>query len=158
MFRRNPDFHVQLVQVLKVMITGFQKCRIIAYDVRAPAVLGMSALEQAAVDEKMIELDGSPNKGVLGANAILGVSLAVTHAAANLQNMPLYRYLGGGGACVLPVPMMNILNGGRHAEDSVDLQEFMVMPVVAYFMIENLFCKKIKEPERNRPILVGVIP
>ena len=97
----------------------------------APAVSGMSALDQAAVDKRMIELDGTPNKAKLGANAILGVSLAVAHAAANSQGMPLYRYLGGEGAHVLPVPMMNILNGGRHAEDSVDLQEFMVMPVGA---------------------------
>ncbi len=97
----------------------------------APAVSGMSALDQAAVDKRMIELDGTPNKARLGANAILGVSLAVAHAAANSQGMPLYRYLGGEDAHVLPVPMMNILNGGRHAEDSVDLQEFMVMPVGA---------------------------
>jgi enolase len=97
----------------------------------APAVSGMSALDQAAVDKRMIGLDGTPNKSKLGANAILGVSLAVAHAAANSQGMPLYRYLGGEGAHVLPVPMMNILNGGRHAEDSVDLQEFMVMPVGA---------------------------
>lgn len=96
-----------------------------------PAVSGMSALDQAAVDKRMIELDGTPNKARLGANAILGVSLAVAHAAANSQGMPLYRYLGGEDAHVLPVPMMNILNGGRHAEDSVDLQEFMVMPVGA---------------------------
>ena len=97
----------------------------------APAVSGMSALDQAAVDKRMIELDGTPNKARLGANAILGVSLAVAHAAANSQGMPLYRYLGGEDAHVLPVPMMNILNGGRHAGDSVDLQEFMVMPVGA---------------------------
>jgi len=97
----------------------------------APAVSGMSALDQAAVDKRMIELDGTPNKARLGANAILGVSLAVAHAAANSQGMPLYRYLGGEDAHVLPVPMMNIINGGRHAEDSVDLQEFMVMPVGA---------------------------
>ncbi|MDY6893622.1 MAG: phosphopyruvate hydratase [Chloroflexota bacterium] len=97
----------------------------------APALFGMSALDQMAIDQRMIELDGTPNKGKLGANAILGVSLAVAHAAANSRGMPLYRYLGGEGACILPVPMMNILNGGRHAEDSVDLQEFMVMPVGA---------------------------
>jgi enolase len=97
----------------------------------APALLGMSALDQPAVDGKMIELDGTPNKAKLGSNAILGVSLAVAHAAANSQGMPLYRYLGGDGACLLPVPMMNILNGGKHADDSVDLQEFMVMPVRA---------------------------
>jgi enolase len=97
----------------------------------APALLGMSALDQAAVDRKMIDLDGTPNKGRLGANAILGVSLAVAHAAARSREMPLYRYLGGDGASILPVPMMNIVNGGKHAEDSVDLQEFMVMPVGA---------------------------
>jgi enolase len=91
----------------------------------------MSALDQSAIDEKMIELDGTPNKERLGANAILGVSLAVAHAAANSQGLPLYRHLGGEDSCILPVPMMNILNGGKHAEDSVDLQEFMVMPAGA---------------------------
>ncbi len=100
-------------------------------DVIAPAIVGMSALEQSAIDQRMIDLDGTPNKGKLGANAILGVSLAAAHAAANSQGMPLYRYLGGEDAHLLPVPMMNILNGGRHAEDSVDLQEFMVMPAGA---------------------------
>ncbi|MEE8373680.1 MAG: phosphopyruvate hydratase [Dehalococcoidia bacterium] len=97
----------------------------------APALLGMSALDQEAIDRKMIDLDGTPNKAKLGANAILGVSLAVAHAAAAHEGMPLYRYLGAEGAHVLPVPMMNILNGGKHADDSVDLQEFMVMPVGA---------------------------
>jgi enolase len=97
----------------------------------APELIGMSALDQEAVDQKMIDLDGTPNKAKLGANAILGVSLAVAHAAACHQGVPLYRYLGGEDAHVLPVPMMNILNGGKHAEDSVDLQEFMVMPVGA---------------------------
>jgi enolase len=100
-------------------------------DVIAPAIEGMSALDQSAIDQRMIDLDGTPNKGKLGANAILGVSLAVAHAAANSQGMPLYRYLGGEDAHLLPVPMMNILNGGKHAEDSVDLQEFMVMPAGA---------------------------
>jgi len=97
----------------------------------APAIVGMSALKQEAIDRMMIELDGTPNKGKLGANAILGVSLAVAHAAANSQVMPLYRYLGGKEAHLLPVPLMNILNGGKHAEDSVDLQEFMVVPAGA---------------------------
>jgi len=97
----------------------------------APALVGMSALDQEAIDRKMIDLDGTSNKAKLGANAILGVSLAVAHAAAAHQGMPLYRYLGAEGAHVLPVPMMNILNGGKHADDSVDLQEFMVMPVGA---------------------------
>jgi len=100
-------------------------------DVIAPAIEGMSALDQSAIDQRMIDLDGTPNKEKLGANALLGVSLAVAHAAANSQDMPLYRYLGGEDAHLLPVPMMNILNGGKHAEDSVDLQEFMVMPAGA---------------------------
>jgi len=94
----------------------------------APELVGMSALDQVALDERMMELDGTPNKGNLGANAILGVSLAAARAAANYLGIPLYRYLGGPAARTLPVPMMNILNGGKHAEDSTDLQEFMVMP------------------------------
>jgi enolase len=97
----------------------------------APAIVGMSALKQEAIDQTMIELDGTPNKGKLGANAILGVSLAVAHAAANSKGVPLYRYLGKKEAHLLPVPLMNILNGGKHAEDSVDLQEFMVVPAGA---------------------------
>ena len=91
-------------------------------------VIGMSALDQAVIDQKMIELDGTPDKSRLGANAILGASLAIAHAAANSSGIPLYRHLGGAAACTLPVPMMNILNGGKHAQDSTDLQEFMVMP------------------------------
>ncbi|HEY49862.1 MAG TPA: phosphopyruvate hydratase [Dehalococcoidia bacterium] len=110
---------------------GVQRALANIREVIAPAVSGMSALDQGAVDRRMIELDGKPNKAKLGANAILGVSLAVAHAAASSQGIPLYRYLGGEGACLLPVPMMNILNGGKHAEGSVDLQEFMVMPVGA---------------------------
>ncbi|TAK32473.1 MAG: phosphopyruvate hydratase [Chloroflexota bacterium] len=94
----------------------------------APALVGLSALDQVSLDQTMIELDGTPNKSRLGANAILGVSLAVAHAAANSLEAPLYRYLGGAGARTLPVPMMNILNGGRHAADSTDFQEFMIMP------------------------------
>jgi enolase len=97
----------------------------------APALSDMSVLAQAALDERMLELDGTPNKSVLGANAILGVSLAAAHAAAELLKIPLYRYLGGEGARVVPVPMMNILNGGKHAHGSTDFQEFMVMPVGA---------------------------
>src|SRR4030042_2682551 len=92
-------------------------------EIIAPAIVGMSAVDQVAIDQKMIGLDGTPNKSKLGANAILGVSLAVAHAAANSQGMPLYRYLGGEAARLLPVPLMNILNGGKPAEDSVDLQE-----------------------------------
>jgi enolase len=97
----------------------------------APEIVGMSALKQEAIDRRMIELDGTPNKAKLGANAILGVSLAVAHAAAVSKWMPLYHYLGGEEAHLLPVPLMNILNGGKHAEDSVDLQEFMVVPAGA---------------------------
>ena len=95
------------------------------------AMLGVDAAGQEALDRKLIELDGTPNKGRLGANALLGVSLAVAHAAAAESGKPLYRYLNPTGALTLPVPMMNILNGGAHADNSVDLQEFMVMPVGA---------------------------
>jgi enolase len=95
----------------------------------ADVVIGMDALDQAAVDRAMIELDGTANKSELGANAILGVSLAVAHAAAAYAELPLYRYLGGCGARLLPAPMMNIVNGGEHADNSVDVQEFMVMPL-----------------------------
>src|SRR5437016_1219448 len=94
-------------------------------------IIDMDATDQVAIDHAMIELDGTPNKGRLGANAILGVSLAVAKAAAISLDLPLYRYLGGVGARTLPVPMLNILNGGRHAENSTDFQEFMVMPVGA---------------------------
>ena len=95
----------------------------------ADSLLGMSALDQAAVDSTMLMLDGTPNKKKLGANAILGVSLATAHAAANCTGQPLYRYLGGTGARLLPAPMMNIINGGQHADNKVDIQEFMVMPL-----------------------------
>ena len=95
------------------------------------AIKGMSANNQVALDQKLITLDGTDNKANLGANAILGTSLAVAHAAANSQGIPLYRHLGTPEACTLPVPMMNILNGGQHAADSTDFQEFMVMPAGA---------------------------
>lgn len=97
----------------------------------AEHVEGMDALDQIAIDQLMIELDGTPNKGKLGANAILGVSMAVARAAAEALGVPLYTYLGGFNAKALPVPMMNILNGGAHADNNVDIQEFMVMPVGA---------------------------
>jgi len=97
----------------------------------AAAIIGMLATEQAAIDHKLIELDGTDNKSRLGANAIVGTSLAVAHAAANHLNMPLYRYLGRATAYNLPVPMMNILNGGKHAANSTDFQEFMIVPVGA---------------------------
>ena len=94
-----------------------------------PELVGLDASDQAGIDGLLIDLDGTPNKGALGANAILGVSLACAHAAAAAFDMPLYRYVGGVGARTLPVPMFNILNGGKHAQDSTDFQEFMVMPV-----------------------------
>jgi len=97
----------------------------------AKKVVGMSADDQAALDRAMLKLDGTKNKGRLGANAILGVSLAAARATADCLGLPLYRYLGGAQAHLLPIPMMNILNGGKHADNNVDLQEFMVMPVGA---------------------------
>jgi len=103
-----------------------------------PEVLGMEAFEQRLLDQAMIELDGTPNKGKLGANAILGVSLAVAHAAADSAGLPLYRYLGGPTANILPVPMMNILNGGSHADSNVDIQEFMIAPIGASTFAEAL--------------------
>ncbi len=95
----------------------------------ADALIGMNALDQYAIDRAMIEMDGTPNKKNLGANAILGVSLATAHAAADCTGQSLFRYLGGPGARLLPAPMMNIVNGGQHADNSVDVQEFMVMPL-----------------------------
>jgi enolase len=103
-----------------------------------PAVEGMDALRQVEIDQKMIALDGTANKKKLGANAILGVSIACAKAAALASGLPLYRYIGGAGACVLPVPMMNILNGGSHADNNVDIQEFMIMPVGAPTFSEAL--------------------
>jgi enolase len=97
----------------------------------APKLVGYDATEQVLVDRMLIDLDGTGNKGRLGANAILGASIAVARAAAEACGLPLYRYLGGVGACTLPVPMMNILNGGSHADNNMDIQEFMVMPVGA---------------------------
>ena len=97
----------------------------------AEALLGLDATEQVAVDETMIELDGTPNKARLGANAILGVSLACAKAGADYSAQPLYRYVGGTSARILPVPMMNIINGGEHADNPIDIQEFMIMPVNA---------------------------
>ena len=97
----------------------------------APKLIGYDATEQVLVDRMLIDLDGTENKGRLGANAILGASIAVARAAAEACGLPLYRYLGGVGACTLPVPMMNILNGGSHADNNMDIQEFMVMPVGA---------------------------
>ena len=104
----------------------------------ADAVSGLDTADQRGLDQKMIELDGTENKGRLGANALLAVSMATSRAAANSLNVPLYRYLGGAGANTLPTPMMNILNGGAHADNNVDFQEFMVMPVGAESFSEAL--------------------
>ncbi len=107
-------------------------------DILAGELKGMEALEQRAIDQKMIELDGTPNKSNLGANALLAVSLANARAAANQRKQPLYRYLGGESANTLPVPMMNIINGGAHADNNVDFQEFMIVPVGATSFREAL--------------------
>ena len=107
-------------------------------DTISDEILGMSVYDQRDIDAAMIALDGTPNKGKLGANAILGVSMAVAKAAANSLKMPLYRYIGGVNAHVLPVPMMNILNGGSHADNSIDFQEFMIVPLGADTFSEAL--------------------
>ena len=107
-------------------------------DTIAEELIGCNVFDQVYIDKMLIELDGTNNKGKLGANAILGVSLAVANAAANALGLPLYRYIGGLNAKVLPVPMMNIINGGSHADNSVDLQEFMVMPAGASSFSEAL--------------------
>jgi len=104
----------------------------------ARALVGFDAMDQAGLDKKIIELDGTPNKSKLGANALLGVSLANAHAAAAAKKLPLFRYLGGNEARVLPVPMMNILNGGAHSDAPIDFQEFMIMPKGAPSFAEGL--------------------
>ena len=106
----------------------------------AEAIVGLDAEDQMEVDQAMIELDGTENKGRLGANAILGVSLAVAKAAADARGLPLYRYVGGAAAHILPVPMMNIINGGEHADNPIDFQEFMIMPVGAESFAEAVRC------------------
>ncbi len=114
------------------------------HDAISDAIVGLDATDQTTLDEVMIALDGTPNKAKLGANAILGVSLAVAKAAANAQNQPLYRYLGGVSARTLPVPMMNILNGGKHADNSTDMQEYMILPVGAPSFREALrWCAEV---------------
>ncbi len=113
-------------------------------DIIGPAILGFDASEQVAIDGLMIELDGTPNKEKLGANAILGVSMAVARAAAESYDLPLFQYLGGTNAKELPVPMMNILNGGAHADNNVDIQEFMIMPIGATSFMEALrYCAEV---------------
>jgi len=117
---------------------GVRKAVQAVHEAIAPRVIGMEASAQAEVDAALIELDGTPNKGKLGANAMLGVSLAVAKAAAISHGLPLYRHIGGVSAVTLPVPQMNILNGGAHADNNVDLQEFMVVPVGAQSFAEAL--------------------
>ena len=107
-------------------------------EIIADEIVGMDPFDQPGLDKVLIELDGTPNKGKLGTNAILGVSLAVARAAAESIGLPLFQYLGGVNAKVLPVPMMNILNGGSHADNTVDIQEFMIMPVGASCFREAL--------------------
>jgi enolase len=117
---------------------GVQKAVDAVIDQIAPALTGFDATDQRSIDQAMVDLDGTPNKGKLGANAILGVSLAVANAAAASADLPLYKYLGGPNAHVLPVPLMNILNGGSHADSDVDIQEFMVVPLGAETFSEGL--------------------
>ena len=117
---------------------GVRKAVANVVDVIGPAVVGLDASDQAAVDAKMLALDGTPTKSKLGANAILGVSLASAKAAAKAHDLPLYRYVGGAGSRTLPVPLMNILNGGAHADSNVDIQEFMVVPLGAPSFAEAL--------------------
>lgn len=119
-------------------------------DIIGPAIIGYDATEQVAIDKLMIELDGTPNKGKLGANAILGVSMAVARAAAQSLDLPLFQYLGGTNAKELPVPMMNIMNGGAHADNNVDIQEFMIMPVGAESFAQALrMCAEIYHTLKN---------
>ena len=106
-------------------------------DVIGPELVGYEASEQRLIDQRLIDLDGTPDKSRLGANAILGVSLAVARAAADSAGLPLFRYVGGPNAHVLPVPMMNIINGGSHADSNVDIQEFMIAPILALFSVPS---------------------
>jgi enolase len=117
---------------------GVQKAVDAVIDQIAPALIGFDATDQRSIDQAMLDLDGTPNKSKLGANAILGVSLAVANAAAASADLPLYKYLGGPNAHVLPVPLMNILNGGSHADSDVDIQEFMIVPIGAETFSEGL--------------------
>ncbi|MGE0076988.1 MAG: phosphopyruvate hydratase [Bacteroidales bacterium] len=117
---------------------GVQKAVNNVNTIIADEIVGMHVLDQQLIDEAMIKLDGTANKGNLGANAMLGVSLAVAHAAAQMTNQPLYRYVGGVNARTLPIPMMNIINGGSHADNSIDFQEFMIMPVGAETFTEAI--------------------
>lgn len=141
--------------------TGVSKAVSNVNDIIADEIIGMNALDQVAIDSKLIELDGTPNKAKLGANATLGVSMAVARAAAEALSMPLYQYLGGFNAKSLPVPMMNILNGGKHADNTVDFQEFMIMPVGAKSFKEALrMCAEVyhtlKKVLKDKGLSTGV--
>src|SRR4029078_934034 len=130
-------------------------------EVIANELVGYDAMNQIAVDQRMIELDGTPNKKNLGANAILGVSLATAHAAARYCEMPLWKYVGGSNARLLPAPMMNIVNGGQHADNSVDVQEFMVMPLGFDKFSDALRCgceifHHLKNVLRGKKLATGV--
>ncbi|ABR49698.1 Phosphopyruvate hydratase [Alkaliphilus metalliredigens QYMF] len=130
-------------------------------DIIAPEITGLDALDQVAIDKIMLDLDGTPNKAKLGANAILGVSMAVAKAAAEALDIPLFQYLGGVNAKQLPVPMMNILNGGSHADNNVDIQEFMVMPVGAKTFKEALrmgteIYHNLKDVLKSKGLATGV--
>jgi len=126
----------------------------------AEAVEDLDARDQLGIDQAMIEADGTENKGAIGANAILAVSLSVAHAAAEASGLPLYQYLGGCGARELPVPMMNIVNGGAHADNSVDFQEFMVMPVGFATFSEGLRAgdRLVNFPEGTHPPQLPFVP
>lgn len=117
---------------------GVEKAVLAVIEQIGPELVGYDATEQRLIDQAMFDLDATDNKGSLGANAILGVSLAVAHAASEASDLPLFRYLGGPNAHVLPVPMMNILNGGSHADSNVDIQEFMIAPIGAESFSEAL--------------------
>ena len=140
---------------------GVRKAVAHVRDVIAPGLIGLDALDQNGVDTRMLELDGTPNKGKLGANAILGVSLASAHAAAAATGLPLWRYVGGAQARTLPVPQMNILNGGAHADTRVDFQEFMIVPVGAPTFAEGLrmgaeVFHALKKGLKSRKLATGV--
>src|SRR3954451_15134078 len=140
---------------------GVRKAVANVNDTIAPEVVGMDASDQVALDARMLELDGTPNKSKLGANALLSVSMANAHAAAASHGLPLYRYMGGAQARTLPVPLMNILNGGAHADTRVDVQEFMVLPVGAPTFAEALrwgaeVFHALKKGLKSRKLATGV--
>jgi enolase len=127
----------------------------------SPVIAGHDALEQAALDRKLIDLDGTETKSRLGANAILGVSLATAHAAANSLNIPLFRYIGGANARQLPVPLVNVINGGAHAANTLDFQEFMIVPHVSSTFFENIRCASevfhaLKKNLKKKGLSVGI--